>query len=170
MVPNKTKKIVIAVTGTPGTGKTTLAKELAKQLKFVYVEPFVWFREEIEEGYDDIRRTSIVDSRKMVKLVVKLIKETSAVGHIIDSHMSHFLPIKLVDLCIVTRCNLKTLKKRLEAKGYLEAKVRENLDAEIFEICLTEALEKGHKVIVVDTSTKSPSSIARNVVRKMSKK
>ena len=31
-------------------------------------------------------------------------------------------------------------------------KVRENLDAEIFDICLNEAKENKHKIIVLDTT------------------
>lgn len=73
-------------------------------------------------------------------------------GIIIDSHLSHYLPSKYVDLCIATKCGLKELKKRLKNKGYDENKIRENLDAEVFDICLNEAKESGHKVIVIDTT------------------
>ena len=68
--------------------------------------------------------------------------------------MSHYLPKKYVDLCIVTKCGLKKLKKRLEKRKYNKKKIRENLDCEIFDICLNEAMEKGHKVKIVDTSKK----------------
>ena len=47
---------------------------------------------------------------------------------------------------------MKILKKRLKKKKYSENKIRENLDAEIFDICLNEAKESRHKVIVIDTT------------------
>ena len=61
----------------------------------------------------------------------------------------------MVDLCIVLTCsNLKELEKRLKKRKYSKAKIRENLDAEIFQTCLMGAKEGGHKVVVVDTSKK----------------
>lgn len=73
-------------------------------------------------------------------------------GIIIDSHLSHYLPKRFVDLCMVTKCNLKVLEKRLKNRKYSKSKARENLDAEIFDICFTEAIENGHKVSVIDTT------------------
>ena len=73
-------------------------------------------------------------------------------GIIIDSHLSHYLPKRHVDLCIVTKCNLKELESRLRNKKYSKDKIRENLDAEICDVCLSESKEKGHKVLVVDTT------------------
>jgi adenylate kinase len=62
------------------------------------------------------------------------------------------LPKKYVDLCIVTKCGLKTLEKRLKKRGYKKQKIRENLDCEIFDICLNEAKEKGHNIKIIDTT------------------
>ena len=87
----------------------------------------------------------------MNKILIEII-EKSKKDLVIDSHLSHYLPKKYVDLCVVTKCDLKVLKKRLEKRKYSKEKIRENLDVEIFDICLNEAKEKGHKVKVVDTS------------------
>ena len=70
-------------------------------------------------------------------------------GIVIDSHLSHHLPKKLVSQCIVMRCSLKTLVRRLQKKGYSKRKIRENLEAEIFEVCLQEARERGHAIKVI---------------------
>ena len=70
----------------------------------------------------------------------------------IDSHLSHYLPPKYVSLCIVTKCELKNLEKRLKKRGYVQTKIRENLDCEIFDICLNEAKENKHKIKIVDTT------------------
>ena len=75
----------------------------------------------------------------------------SVKGLVIDSHLSHYLPKEYVDTCIITKCNLKLLKKRLEERGYSKNKVRENLDVEIFDTCRLEALEAGHKVKIIET-------------------
>jgi broad-specificity NMP kinase len=47
------KKII--VTGTPGTGKTTLAKKLSKKLKYAYIDVNNVIKEnKLKEGYDRI--------------------------------------------------------------------------------------------------------------------
>ena len=55
-------------------------------------------------------------------------------------------------MVIITKSNLKTLEKRLKNKRYSKAKIRENLDCEIFDICLNEAKEFGHKIKIIDTT------------------
>ena len=179
----------IIISGTPGTGKTTLSKELAKKLNFYYLDVNRIIKKyNISEGYDGKRKTIIVDVKKLDKALAKEINNYKKLakstikkipltkkfnknisnkiqknniiiknkkikkGIIIDSHLSHYLPKKYVDLCIVTKCDLKILKNRLKKKKYSEDKIRENLDAEIFDICLNEAKENKHKIIVVDTT------------------
>ena len=146
---------VILVTGTPGTGKTTLAKKLAKEKDYLYIDVNKVIEEKkLENGFDKKRDTKIIDTEKLNAALIKIIgeeKKKKSKGIIIDSHMSHYLPKKYATRCIVTKCDLKTLKKRLEERGYSKAKVRENLDAEIFDVCKTEAVEIGHKVEVVYT-------------------
>lgn len=154
--------VVIIVTGTPGTGKTDLAREIARLLKYQYIDVNdVVKREKLVENYDKKRKTNVVDEAKLSKELVKLINGKKEAKLVIDSHMSQCVPSKYVDLCIVTKCDLKVLKKRLEKKGYDAEKVRENLDAEIFDICLNEAFEAGHKLLIVGTASKSPKELAK---------
>jgi adenylate kinase len=141
---------VIVVTGTPGTGKTKVAKKLAKGLKYLDVNK-VLEKYKLKEKYDKKRRTWIVDVDKLNKVLIEIISKSKK-GLVIDSHLGHYLPPKYVKLCIVTKCSLKVLKGRLEKRGYSKLKVRENLESEAFDICLNEAKEEGHKVKVVDTT------------------
>ena len=143
--------MIIAVSGTPGTGKTTLSKKLAKKLNYTYLDVASLIKQnKIAESYDKKRKCYVVDIKKLNKILIREIKKYSNL--IVDSHLSHYLPKKYVDLCIITECDLKELEKRLKKKKYNKAKVRENLDCEIFDICLNEAKETGHKVLVVDTT------------------
>lgn len=149
----------LVVTGTPGTGKTELSKELAKKLKLKYVDVnTVIKKDKLIESYDKKRDTSVVDERKLAKALVKIIKENKNL--VIDSHMSHEVPRKYVDWCIVTKCDTDVLRKRLKKKGYKEEKIQENIDAEILDICREEAERYGHKIITVNTTKKSPKTIA----------
>ena len=154
--------MIIIVTGTPCTGKTDLAKAIAKEKGFTYIDVNTIIDSQgLKESYDKERDTYIVDEEKLVAALKDKIKEGK--DYVIDSHMSHELPANLVDKCIVTKCDIKVLKKRLEKRGYSEAKVKENLDAEIFDICFNEATEKGHKVTVIDTSNKSAEDLAKEI-------
>ncbi|MDI6737697.1 MAG: adenylate kinase family protein [Nanoarchaeota archaeon] len=153
---------VIIVTGTPGTGKTELALEIARLLKYEYIDVNdVVKKEKLAESYDSKRKTNVVDEARLSKALVKLINAKKEAELVIDSHMSHCIPAKYVGLCIVTKCDLKILKKRLEKKGYSKDKIRENLDCEIFDVCLNEAFEAGHKLLIVDTGSKSPKELAK---------
>src|SRR3989344_6042986 len=127
--------MIIVITGTPGTGKTTLAKSIAKKKKSVYIDVNKLIKEyKLSEGYDRKRKCSIINIAKLKKVLVSIIKKAnkSKKSLIIDSHLSHYIQPKYVDLCIVTKCSLKELKKRLQKKGYNSQKTRENLEAEAF--------------------------------------
>jgi broad-specificity NMP kinase len=149
---------VILVSGTPGTGKTRYAKKLAREKGYTYIDVNkVISSNKLAEGYDFNRDTKIIDTSKLNKALIKLInaeKNKKTKGLVIDSHLSHYLPKKYADLCIITKCDLKELKKRLVKRGYAKEKVRENMDAEIFDTCKTEAQEMGHKVKVFFTDSK----------------
>lgn len=145
---------VVIVTGTPGTGKTTVAMRLAKKLGYRYVDVNkVISKEKLSSGYDRKKKCMIVDVKKLVKALVKMITKSDS-GLVIDSHLSHYLPNPAVDLCVVTKCNLKLLKRRMKRRRYSEDKIRENLDCEIFDVCLNEAKEARHKTVVVQTDKK----------------
>lgn len=145
------KKKLIAITGSPGVGKSTLAKFLVKKLKLERLDLHHYYRH-ISVSYNRSKQSYDVDYRKFEKLVKEKLG-ASKKGLVIDSHISHLLPPKLVDLCIVLICSdLKKLEKRLKARKYSKKKIRENLDAEIFQVCLLEAKEKEHKIVVFDTA------------------
>ena len=132
----------IVVSGTPGTGKSLFSKKLVKKLRFKYLDIKNFVRK--NKIYDKIEKNCLViDEKKLVKELKKLKGD-----YIIDGHLSHYLK---ADYCVVCKCDLKILKKRLEKRKYSKKKVRENLDAEIFDVCFNEA-KKIQKVLVLDTS------------------
>ena len=145
------KKSII-VTGTPGTGKTKVAKLIAKKIKAEYVDVNEIIKDKkLYLGYDKKLRSYEVNLNKLISCLTKLIK-SSKDKLVIDSHHSHNVPRRYVELCIVTKCSLKTLKRRLLKRGYSKQKIRENMDAEIFDVCLLEAVMNKHKIKVVDTT------------------
>ncbi len=146
---------VIVVTGTPGTGKTVVARRIAKKNGFLYLDGkrlVSNFR--LKERYDKKRKTFVVDESKFVKLLINIInimKNNKIKGIVIDSHLAHYIPKRYVDLVIVTKTYLKKLKRRLLKRNYSKLKIKENLEAEIFDVCYEEAKELKHKIKIVWT-------------------
>jgi adenylate kinase len=143
--------MIICITGTPGTGKTTLAKRLAAELNYEYIDVKRLIEDnKIYDRYDKEMSSYVVDTKKLNKFLIQKISLNKDL--VIDSHLSHYFPKRYVDICIVTKCDLKVLKKRLEKRKYSKEKVRENLDSEIFDICLNDAKDQGHFTFVINTT------------------
>ena len=152
--PNKPNKVII-VTGTPGTGKSFLAKKLSLLIGYGYIDVNKLVKvQRLYDSYNPLMDTFIVNTNKLSTYLIAIISSAKK-GLIIDSHLSHFLPRNYVNLCIVCKCNLKTLKRRLDSRNYSLSKIRENLDSEIFDVCYNEAKEIHKEIIVADCSTKS---------------
>lgn len=143
--------MIIICSGVPCTGKTFISKLIAKKYKLKYIDVNKLIKEnKLYDSYNKKLKTYEISIKKLNKFLIKLIKKEKNL--IIDSHLSHYLPKKYVDLCIITKCDLKTLKKRLEKRKYSKEKIRENLDAEIFDVCLNEAERKGYRIKIIDTT------------------
>jgi adenylate kinase len=58
------------------------------------------------------------------------------------------------------------LRQRMEEKGFRGAKVKENLAAEILDVCLSEAIENAgtEKVCELDTTDKTPDTVVTEIM------
>ena len=165
-------KKLIVITGTPGVGKSTLAKTLARRLKFKKIDLHNYYLE-ISLGYDRKNKCHEINFKKFIALITRLkeepgFKKNGEPGIILDSHIAHLLPKRLIDFCIVLTCSdLKVLERRLKKRKYSLQKIRDNLEAEIMQVCLLEAKEKGHKIMVIDNCENID---VKKVAKKLSKK
>jgi adenylate kinase len=148
----------ILISGTPGTGKTTLAKRLAQHINYKFIDiGEVATREHIYLRDDPVRNTRVIDEPKLAKRLDKEI--TAENGKVVaSSHYAEIVSPRLVEKVIVLRTHPDELKKRLIQRGWKTEKIKENLEAEILGVCSSNALEKYGKerVYEIDTTKVSP--------------
>jgi adenylate kinase len=142
---------VIAITGTPGTGKTQVSRVLAKRLHYRHLElNRAIVKCKLYSGYDRKRKSYIADMRKVTAYVKETIKENPNI--IVDSHLAHELPRVLIGKVVILRCRPDELKRRLKAKGWNKAKVEENVEAEMIGVIAYEARKRHRNAIEVDAT------------------
>ncbi len=156
--------MIIALTGTPGCGKTRVAKLLAKT-RFVHIDlNKLIAKEKLYSGWDKKRKTWIADIDKVEKFIKAEIKKYGR-SVVIDSHISHLLPASFVDIVVVLRCDPQELEKRLKRKRWNKNKVQENCEAELIGLILFEARKKHKKVLEIDTTGRTPKQVARKLLK-----
>ena len=118
----------IALTGTPGTGKTTISDILR-------MEGFkVLSLEKLAEKLNCLGELDYSDNSKPVDIELlnaKLVHEwKNAPNNItfIDGHLSHLLPC---DQIIILRCKPDVLEKRLTKRNYSKEKIQSNVEWEL---------------------------------------
>lgn len=134
----------ILVTGTPGVGKTVFSQGLACRLHAKYVDLNDLVRNErivLPEGAEDGSVT--VDLPALRRRVQRFWLKSCEEPIILDGHLSHLIASpSRVRIVFVLRCDPRILLKRLERRGYSREKLRENLLAEMLDVCLVESLER----------------------------
>jgi adenylate kinase len=155
MKVRKSARRAIIVTGTPGTGKTTFAKKLAKEIgaDYVALTEFVSERK-LYTGFDRERDSRVVNLARVHASLNRLLLQTRR-PTIVDTHIPEgIIPKDLVKLVFVLRCHPRILEGRLSRKKWRQIKVRENVLAEMLDVCLINAVKWFglSRVVELDTS------------------
>ena len=146
-----------ALTGTPGTGKTTVAA----LLPFRVIDLNAVIREEgLTLGSDPDRGCLIADVEALAGRLEELAPEEEDGIVVLEGHFSH----QFATEAIVLRTRPQVLRERLFQRGYSEEKVRENLEAEFLDVVLVEAAEWCDRVSEIDATSLSPEEVAALVV------
>ncbi|MFX1312704.1 MAG: adenylate kinase family protein [Promethearchaeota archaeon] len=159
----------IIISGTPGCGKTSVAKEISKLIgaKIISLNELA-ISEEFSFEYDEERKTYVVDFDVFLPYVLKRIKaiqQTNPPFLIIESHFSDIIPENFIDFAFILRCDPDELFKRLKKKHYNLKKVIENIQAEILGNCVNYFLQKKKiPLYEIDTTNLSTKSIAKIII------
>jgi adenylate kinase len=152
--------MLIVVSGTPGTGKSTVAKLVAKKLNARLIDTDLLLKEhKIGTVMDEKRRSRIVDTKKLSEAALSEAKKHPVT--VFEGHLSHFVP---ADITVILRTEPKELEKRLKKKGWNKEKVKENVEAEAIDEITMECSRKKN-VIELDTTDEFPEVVATMVVR-----
>lgn len=146
---NRRTTRVVCATGTPGVGKTTICSLVKARLgtdeyEFLNIGDYIK-ENKLYSEWDDEMNCSIFDGEKLVDELKRIVKDLSirqTKGILIDFHSIGFIPRKLVDHVVAIRTDTERLWTRLEKRGYKEAKIKENVEAEIFMESMNEAVEQ----------------------------
>lgn len=137
----------IFITGTPCTGKTTIASRLNGHL--IKIND-VAISHDFVLGIDEDKGYKVIDIEKLSEYVDSLSQNCDELL-IFEGHLSHLCDGG--DKIIVLRVRPEVLESRLKGREYSDAKIRENLEAEALGVCTAEAYDKyGDKVQEIDVS------------------
>jgi len=135
----------IIITGTPGTGKTSVAEALHEKTGW----PIIRANDLVHREYVDTRKL-----RMKALWTIKNMKDAILEGHL-------FCEVKLpVDHVIVLRTRPDVLLQRLKPRNYPEKKIQENIMAEMLDYCLSRAEKKYDDVWQIDTTERTAEETA----------
>ncbi len=142
----------VAVTGTPGTGKTTATRLLETDLEVIHLNEVIE-DEELYTEIDEDRGSVIVDLEAMAAWL------EGRDDVVIESHLAHRFD---ADRVVVLRCHPDELERRLLERGENEAKAVENAESEALDVILAGAAEEHglESVYEIDTTDLEPAAVA----------
>lgn len=158
--------MLIGLTGTPGTGKTSVSNLLKEEYGYRVIHLNELIREEHLYSEVDTKRDAVIaDMEKVIARVADLTCRPNSNGErndkitILESHLSHHI----ADTVIVLRASPDELRKRLSKRKYPPAKIQENIEAEALDVILVESFEWCDQVFEINTTGRNVSEVAKDV-------
>ena len=155
------RRLVVAVSGTPGTGKSVFARALADELDAQLIDLNALIEDKKIYTLDEYG-TKVANLRRMREEFTSVLKGSRG-SVVVEGLLAHLLPKRDLSHVIVLRSEPEVLERRLRARGYSKAKTRENVEAEALDIILWEAVQ-GHgigKVYEIDATRLKPKAAVK---------
>ena len=160
----------MAVSGTPGTGKSVFARALAKKLDagLVDLNALIKKRKIYRKDADG---TLIADPTKVRAEFARLIKSLRG-SMVVEGLLAHFLQPKFITHVVVLRAKPSVLEKRLRRRRYSLQKIKDNVESEALSIILWEAVKihGAKKVYEIDTTKLKAQSAVKLFLRALAGK
>ena len=151
----------IVVTGTPGTGKTTLCRRISKITDFTHIDLGRYVvRNSLYVGYDENRSTYVVDTESTKSALSKILKNTEK-GYLFDGSFAHLVvPPRMVLGAVVLRTHPLEIIERLSKRSSV-SKSLENAQAEALDIILGETVSIFKRVYEIDTTNRLVNEVVQ---------
>jgi adenylate kinase len=156
----------IIITGTPGTGKTKIAAELAEQTGYELIDLKKFVNQ--SNLFTIVEAQKEVDIHALQKSLISYLKQFK--DYIVEGHLA--CEIKLpADYVIVLRTHPKTLKSRMQKRKYRKKKLEENLEAEMLDYCV-QRVETiyGTRPLELDTTHRTISQCVSKLIKAIKQK
>jgi len=141
----------IVISGNPGTGKHTIAREIAQRLNLSIID----INEIAREGglFEKNEDANDVDTKKLGKILQEKISEKNLiVGHLAP----YVLDENQVKIMIILRRSPYELASVYKEREYTDKKIKENTGSEILGIIVHDATNKfNEKTFQINNSGKS---------------
>ncbi len=143
--------MIIGITGTPGTGKTSASALIGGVVDLNELIK----TEGLYRGIDEARDSLVADMDAVYDRVCGIARGGSG-NLVVEGHLSHHVS----DSAIVLRLAPDELERRLMARGYSGVKISENALAEAVDVILVEAVDWCDMVYEIDTTGKTVEEVA----------
>ena len=142
----------VAVTGTPGTGKTTATALLEGEHRVIHLNDEITSNGDLWTERDAERDTLVAD----LDAVSDRLGDWTGV---LDSHLAHRFD---ADRVVVLRCRPETVESRLRERGESDATAAENAESEALDVILSEAVAEhgAERVYEIDATDRDPGAVA----------
>ena len=162
---------MIVVSGTPGTGKTLVARLLAKDLGLRYVSSSVMLKALGAVRPDPTGRYTYLTGREGVRRALGTLREAETPVVVETVYPSLWLEEGEEDTVFVVllRTDPFELYERLARRGWPPEKVAENVLAEILGVIAGELADYWHMVFEVDTTGKNADRVVEDLYEKLSR-
>ncbi len=134
----------IGITGTPGTGKSTVAEALDHDI--ISIKEFA-------------KERGLGEDNGIFEVDVEAVNKELPQNCWIEGHLAHKMDL---DYCIVLRARPDILEERLMSRDYNKEKIDENVEAEKMDLILSEAFENS-KIYEIDTTSKAVENVITEI-------
>lgn len=153
----------VLICGTPGTGKSKIVEKIKKELpsfQFINVSRYAIENDLIGE-YDVELASQVLKEDVLIDKLLDLMKKQGL--NFIESIHADLFEDHEIDVVFVIRAKTEVLYDRLKKRNYSDAKIENNMQAEIFQVIFDEVKETFDESKVHELQNNNLSDLDHNI-------